>query len=299
MGEAHFPDRSDSRRFTVIVRECRCRNPLRCKPNRLYPPSEASEKPTLRRLASLLLARVVAVITGYGGIHAMGAFTMRRGRTVLTMCVAVIVVLLGLLAPDVSQATLTGNCGPLTSEPTQVGSCQTSLTISGSWPTISLTNTSPAANAGYIVADAFNLPAGVAATLFSTTDPDLDTVLEGHVQPSPFGHRTDIVSLGGNLNTAFTGAGGSPVGGITVGQTAQFVFSVSSAGVNETDAFNSELVRFKGSSNGKSDKTGIELDGPNGPPAAVPEPMTLLLVGPGMAGFVWLRHRRRRSSSGV
>ncbi|PYN65152.1 MAG: hypothetical protein DMD90_10145, partial [Candidatus Rokuibacteriota bacterium] len=49
-------------------------------------------------------------------------------------------------------------------------------------------------------------------------------------------------------------------------------------------------------SNGKSDKTGVELDGPNGPPAAVPEPMTLLLVGPGMAGLVWLRARRRRSS---
>src|SRR5262249_60762814 len=92
MGEAHFPDRSDSRRFTVIVRECRCRsrcrNPLRCKPNRLYPPSEASEKPTLRRLASLLLARVVAGITGYGGIHPMGAFTQRRGANGLAEWVA-------------------------------------------------------------------------------------------------------------------------------------------------------------------------------------------------------------------
>ena len=221
---------------------------------------------------------------------------MRQGRTVLTMCMAVVVVLLGLLAPDVSQATLTGTCGPLTSEPTQLGFCQTSLTISGSWLTISFTNTSPAANAGYIVADAFNLPSGVAATLFSTTDPDFDTFLEGDVKTRPFGHRTDIVSLGGNLNTAFTRAGGSPLGGIAVGQTAQFVFSLSNAGVNETDVFNSELVRFKGFSNGKSDKTGVELDGPNGPPAAVPEPMTLLLVGPGMAGLVWLRARRRRSS---
>ena len=74
------------------------------------------------------------------------------------------------------------------------------------------------------------------------------------------------------------------------------MFSLSNAGVNETDVFNSELARFKGFSNGKSDKTGVELDGPSGPPAAVPEPMTLLLVGPGMAGLVWLRARRRRSS---
>ena len=212
------------------------------------------------------------------------------------MCLAVVVVLLGLLAPDVSQATLTGTCGPLTSEDSQVGFCQKSLTVSGSWLTILLKNTSPAANAGFIVADAFNLPAGVAATLFSTTDPDFATFLEGTVSTPPFGSRTDIVSLGGDFDNAFTGAGGSPNDGIGVGQSAQFVFSLSSAGVNETDVFNSELVRFKGFTNGKSDKTGVELDGPNGPPAAVPEPMTLLLVGPGMAGLAWLRHRRRRSS---
>ena len=215
------------------------------------------------------------------------------------MCMAVILVLLGLLAPDVSQATLTGTCEPLTSNPIQVDFCQTSLTISGSGPTISLTNTSPAANAGFIVADAFNLPAGVAATLFSTTDPDFDAFLAGNVRTSPSGHRIDLVSLGGNLNTAFTGAGGRPLGGIAVGQTAQFVFSLSNAGVNESDVFNSELVRLKHLGNDKSDKTdktGVELDGPSGPPAAVPEPITLLLVGPGMAGLVWLRHRRRRSS---
>src|SRR6266403_6156837 len=146
MGSAHFPSRSDSRRFTAVVRGYRCRNPLRCKPNRLYPPSEASEKPTRRRLALLLLSRV------WRSLPAMGAFTMRQGRTVLTMCMAVILVLLGLLAPDVSQATLTGTCEPLTSNPIQVDFCQTSLTISGSGPTISLTNTSPAANAGFIVA---------------------------------------------------------------------------------------------------------------------------------------------------
>jgi len=221
---------------------------------------------------------------------------MRQGRIALTTCLAVIVVLLGLLAPDVSQATLTGVCGPLTSEDYQVGFCQKSLTISGSLLTITLQNTSPASNAGFIVADAFNLPAGVAATLFSTTDPDFDAFLAGNVRTSPSGHRIDLVSLGGNLNTAFTGAGGRPLGGIAVGQTAQFVFSLSNAGVNETDVFNSELVRFKGFEDGRSDKTGVELNGPGGPPAAVPEPMTLLLVGPGMAGIVWLRHRRRRAS---
>src|SRR5947209_16835583 len=166
MGEAPIPTHRNPGDSRPTFGAVACRNPLRCKPNRLYPPSEASEKPTLRRLASLLLLACGGHYrlwghSRHGGIHAMGAFTMRQGRTMLTMCMAVVVVLLGLLTPDVSQATLTGTCGPLTSEPTQLGFCQTSLTISGSWLTISFSNTSPAANAGYIVADAFNLPSGV------------------------------------------------------------------------------------------------------------------------------------------
>src|SRR5207245_5685315 len=99
--------------------------------------------------------------------------------------------------------------------------------------------------------------------------------------------------LGGDRTPAFTGAGGSPLGGIAIGQTATFTFLLSGTGVNETDAFNSELVRFKGFTNGSSDKTGVHI-GSDGPPTAVPEPATLLLVGPGMAGLVWLRRRRRR-----
>ena len=212
----------------------------------------------------------------------------------LRTCLAVILVLLGLLVPGVSQASLTGVCGPLTSEPVQIGFCQKALTISGSVLTITLTNTSPTSDGGFIVADAFNLPYGVSATLVSTTDPDFNTFLEGSISTPPFGDRTDIVSLGGDSSTAFTGADGSPLGGIAVGQTAQFIFHLSSAGVNQSDVFNSELVRFKGFTDGGSDKTGVHVTGSDGPPAAVPEPATLLLVGPGMAGIVWLRHRRRR-----
>jgi len=212
----------------------------------------------------------------------------------LRTCLAVIVVLLGLLAPGVSQASLTGACGPVTSNSYEIGFCQKALTISGSVLTITLTNTSPTSDGGFIVADAFNLPYGVSATLVSTTDPDFNTFLEGSISTPPFGDRTDIVSLGGDSSTAFTGADGSPLGGIAVGQTAQFIFHLSSTGVNQTDVFNSELVRFKEFNNGSSDKTGVQITGSDGPPAAVPEPATLLLVGPGLAGIVWLRHRRRR-----
>src|SRR5262249_1088528 len=89
--------------------------------------------------------------------------------------------LIGLLTPGVSQATLIGICGPMTAEPQQLGFCQKTLTISGSSLTITLTNTSPAGNGGFIVADAFNLPGGVSATLTSTTNPNFDTFLQGAV----------------------------------------------------------------------------------------------------------------------
>src|SRR5437867_5893509 len=101
----------------------------------------------------------------------MGAFTMRQGRIALTMCLAVVVMLLGLLAPQVSQATLTGVCGPLTSEDAQVGFWQKSLPILGSLLPITLQDTSVGLNAGFIVADAFDVPTGAAAALFCTTDP--------------------------------------------------------------------------------------------------------------------------------
>jgi len=197
--------------------------------------------------------------------------------------------LIGLLTPGVSQATLIGICGPLSVEPQQLGFCQKTLTISGSSLTITLTNTSPAGNGGFIVADAFNLPGGVSATLASTTNSNFDTFLQGTVTTSPFGTRTDIISLGGNLNNAFEGAGGNPSGGIGVGQSATFVFNLSGNGATETDIFNSELVRFKGFNNGASDKTGVTTE----VPTTVPEPPMVLLLGPGIAGVLWFSRKLR------
>ena len=195
--------------------------------------------------------------------------------------------LIGLLAPGVGEATLIGICGPLTVEPQQLGFCEKSLTISGSSLTITLTNTSPADNGGFIVADAFNLPGGVSATLTSTTNLNFDTFLQGAVNTAPFGTRTDIISLGGNFNNAFEGAGGSPAGGIGVGQSATFVFNLLGSGATESGIFNSELVRFKGFNNGQSDKTGVTIEGPS----IAPEPTMLLLVGSGMSGLMWMRRR--------
>jgi PEP-CTERM motif-containing protein len=197
--------------------------------------------------------------------------------------------LIGLLTPGMSQATLTGLCGPLTAEPQQLGFCQKSMTLSGTSLTITLTNTSPAANGGLIVADAFNLPGGISATLTSTTNLNFDTFLEGVVKTSPFGTRTDIISLGGGLNNAFEGAGGSSTGGIGVGQSATFVFNLSGSGASESDIFNSELVRFKGFHNGAGDKTGVTIE----EPSTVPEPTMVLLVGSGMTGLMWLRRKLR------
>jgi len=255
----------------------------------------------------------------------MGAFTMRQEVICLRTGLAVIVAtLIGLFTPGMSQATLTGICAPAGGDhdshggsssghggdhgdqhgdnhgdnhdddrgaQQQIGFCNKSLSVAGSLLTITLTNTSPAANGGFIVADAFDLPYGVSATLASTTNSHFGTFLQGEVKTEPYEHRTDIISLGGTLKTAFEGAGGSPNGGISVGQSATFVFNLVGGSVNETDVFNSELVRFKGFNDGKSDKTGVAITGH--PPTTTPEPTTLLLVGPGLAGLFWLRRKLR------
>jgi len=217
---------------------------------------------------------------------------MRQAGICWRTCLAVVVALfIGLFIPSVSHATLSGICGPVSAESPQVGFCSKTLSISGSLLSITLTNTSPAANGGFIVADAFNLPQGVSASFGSSTNANFDTFLEGTISTSPFGSRTDIISLGGNANNAFEGAGGNPAGGIAVGQSATLTFNLSGS-VNETDIFNSELVRFKGFNNGKSDKTGV-CTGGDCNPTPTPEPATMLLLGPGMAGLVWLRRKLR------
>jgi hypothetical protein len=162
--------------------------------------------------------------------------------------------------------------------------------------TIILTNTSPAANGGFLTADAFSL--GVAGTddiqVTAFTGDPVFTGFElfpsplpsggGGISANPFSDREFLISA-----TAgdFEGGGG-PDDGIPVGASATFMLTLS----EDIDAtaldsfFASEAIRFRGFEDGGSDKTGVTAV------TAVPEPGTLLLLGTGLAGAgAWSRTR--------
>jgi hypothetical protein len=175
--------------------------------------------------------------------------------------------------------------------------------------TINLTNTSPAANGGFITGFAFNLPSGVeltSATLASssaTFDELLGaTEFDDGVNGQPHGD----FDIGASIGSSYLGSG-SPLGGIGVGSSVTFTFSLFAAAGELTGLTAADflaalsdprgdskvgedfVVRFRGFVNGGSDKV------PNGPPPDrdVPEPATGLLFGLGLASLVASRFGRR------
>lgn len=214
---------------------------------------------------------------------------------------AALIVGMCLAAPTPSQAITTGICGPVHALTAvgfggdQIGFCEKSVTLSNDDVlTITLTNTSPVANGGFIVADAFSLPAGI-ANFLSSTDADFDVTLNGAVVVAPFDNRTAIISLGGTLADAFETFGGTagenaPLG-IGVGSSVTFMFNLEGAtGATEQGIFDSQLVRFSGFVNhAPGDRTSVS-GGTQGIP--VSEPTTLWLLGTAlMGGGFWSRRR--------
>lgn len=142
--------------------------------------------------------------------------------------------------------------------------------------TISLTNTSEHAG-GRITGFLFQLPDPAATAVLSgpsgTHPLFLDT---GAADAPPFGSFDAGAALGGNWL-----GGGSPAGGIAIGQTGVFEFTVTDpgAGGRSTSAFITEgepfgfVVRFRGFDNGGSDKV----------PA-----VALTIPGPGAAALLGL-----------
>jgi hypothetical protein len=169
---------------------------------------------------------------------------------------------------------------------------------------ITLNNTSPADNGGYLTAFAFNNPGRriTGATLWSGDGhfhllgaPSFNDGVNG----APFGG----FDLGASTGNSFEG-GGNPTNGIAVGHSDDFVFHLTGDGLNTltTDDFftaysvppgdgegaQSLVARFRGFENGGSDKVpGID------PPLATPEPATLLMSSTGLAVLLALCYRRR------
>jgi hypothetical protein len=205
-----------------------------------------------------------------------------------------------------ADVTILGVCG--TDSPTQ---CSKSLTLSSTGLlSITLVNTTTGAgsSAQFIVADGFNLPAGVgifdpptpAAFQFTTTNTNFEFFATG----GPFNFPNSEGAGSTNFlisSQGATGTGGGPAAGGIAGGCAQnnlgpctATFTVQLTGVtalNEAQValaiFNSQLVRSRGELGSDTDITV-----PGNP---IPEPMTMILFGTGLAGIAAKVRRRRKA----
>jgi len=164
--------------------------------------------------------------------------------------------------------------------------------------TITLTNTSPSDNGGYITGFAFNNPNDQITDVSLDTDTSFQLLFSNDgVSGEPYGYFDVGAALGGDLL-----GGGSPTAGIAVGETATFTFTFSGTNLDQltvADFFNTWstggsqaapfLVRFRGFTNGESDKVPGTPGGGGNP---VPEPTTMLMMGTGLTTLAGVLRRK-------
>jgi PEP-CTERM motif len=229
----------------------------------------------------------------------MGSVTAVWGKGAVVATLAFIVA----LVPALSDATLVGHCsGPLEN----LGQCNMTVTYDSTTNklTITLKNTSPADNGGFLTADAFDLDPGAPASpdieVLSFTGDAVFTAFSlfpaapstgGSIPIPPFSlQREFVISIAGGDWAQEADPLVSPLTGIPVGGSATFTLTLSDD-ISELSLFgiNGQVIRFRGFADGGSDKT----------LTTVPEPGTLLLLGSALVGIgAWSRQRRlgRRDS---
>jgi hypothetical protein len=199
------------------------------------------------------------------------------------------------------------------------GSVQvTNQTYNSALITVTLTNTSPLANGGYLTGLAFNDPnsppkgniSGV--TSFTPTyDPTSGqefTLLGGNtnfvngINTEPYGDFDIGAAVGGDWL-----GGGKPSDGLAVGETGTFQFLVTGTNLNNlsaatllaamsTDGTAGFAVRFRGFTDGSSDKDIAGVITTENPNNAVPAPPGVVLAGMGLGCLLLGRLRARRAA---
>jgi hypothetical protein len=174
-----------------------------------------------------------------------------------------------------------------------------------------LTNTSPASNGGYLTGFVFNVAKDGLTVTYADPDGNKkgfdDLNSDKATKANPFGTFEEGAALGG----VFLG-GASPLGGVAVGQTREFLFHVVGdlSGVSAMTFLSEESVptgnhdgevfvaRFKGFFNDGSDKVVPgDVVQPPPPPQVVPVPMAALGGGALLAGLGAFRAVRQRRMS--